>query len=82
MQASSRDIVVRLCDQAVLYKDLIQPPTEVVHKIAEQLSASDDEANKVEIKLNSIQLFLVSHIHIQWNSLRLASLKILKITKI
>ncbi|XP_071809688.1 COMM domain-containing protein 9-like isoform X2 [Asterias amurensis] len=54
LKASSRDIVVRLCDQAVLYKDLIQPPTEVVHKIAEQLSASDDEANKLLCSLSKL----------------------------
>ena len=48
MQASSKDLVLRLCDQAFLYRDLVHPPAEVVHKIAEGLAANDGEASKVQ----------------------------------
>ncbi|XP_022082846.1 COMM domain-containing protein 9-like [Acanthaster planci] len=54
LKASSKELVLRLCNQAFLYRDLIQPPAEVVHKVAEGLTASEGEASKLLRSLGNL----------------------------
>ncbi|XP_072032992.1 COMM domain-containing protein 9-like [Amphiura filiformis] len=54
LKASSKEFVVRICEQAFLYRDLIHPPPEVIHKLADELTVEDKEAQQLLSSLSSL----------------------------